>query len=284
MRRAHRLLSIDIGSRNLAYCVAEAACAAETACGAGNCCGAGECFGTGECRGAGALRVAAWGVEDISSAGGGTGDLIPNAVALAARLVEEHGGFDQVALENQLGKFAARNKMVQSALHAAAILLCPGCDVINVSPVCKTTLARKLLGPGASEEVVASSAEGPGRSKKRSGALVQKRTVIMAAEAFLRGPGGGTGDRDAGGTGADWMLGVFSGSKKKDDLSDCLLQALHVLERGGFLRLEPVPGAGGGPTHAIVYVAKNMGTTLIGTTRAMSSSRVALSARMPSCL
>jgi hypothetical protein len=216
---AHRLLSIDIGSRNLAYCVAEAPRALALDCSAG----------------AGGLRFAAWGVEDISSAGGGSGDLIPNAVGLAARLVEEHGGFDQVALENQLGKFAARNKMVQSALHAAAILLCPGCDVINVSPMCKTALARKLLGPGASQEVIAASAEGPGRSKKRSCALVQKTTVIRAAEAFLRCPGS---EMHPGA--ADWMLGLFLGSKKKDDLSDCLLQALHVLERAGRLRLRPL--------------------------------------------
>lgn len=217
-------MSMDMGSKNVAFAVLEVS-------------GAQAPEGTLD-----SVRALAWAVEDIS---GGPSELIENAVALAGRLVEERGPFDQVALENQLGRFAARNKTVQSVLHASLLLLCPGCDVINVSPQCKTILARKLIAPSAAESV-SKSAEG--KSKKRSSSIVQKKTVALAAAECLRLAGRPSGPREGqepselpcvplSPRDAEWMLALLEGSPKKDDLCDCLLQAFHVLERGGLLRL-----------------------------------------------
>ena len=223
---------MDMGSKNVAYAVLEVV--------------------RGEDSAPEALRVLAWGVSDIS---GGASELIENAVGLAGRLVEDHGPFDRAALENQLGRFAARNKTVQSVLHASLLLLCPGCEVINVSPQCKTILARKLVAPGAAA-AVAKSAEG--KSKKRSSSIVQKTTVALAAAACVETAAGVTGSAPAAPLSpgdAPWMRALLDGSPKKDDLSDCLLQALHVLERSGHLRLadhtpDTVPGPSPEPAPA----------------------------------
>jgi hypothetical protein len=227
---------MDMGSKNAAYAVLEASC--------------------GEDSAPESLRALAWGVRDIS---GGDSGLIENAVGLAGRLVEDHGPFDRVALENQLGRFAARNKTVQSVLHASLLLLCPGCEVINVSPQCKTTLARKLVAPSAAAGV-AKIAEG--KSKKRSSSIVQKKTVAMAAAACVETAANASAPAAPLSPGdARWMLALLDESPKKDDLSDCLLQALHVLERSGHLRLaertSPDPASDPAdiadvPTHRLV--------------------------------
>ena len=200
----HSLLSVDIGSRNVAYAAVRV-----------------EHNGAGETR----LRFLAWEVADIS------GDLVRNAVELAARVVEEHGMFDQVALENQLGRFAARNKTVQSVLHASMLLLCPGCDVVNVSPQRKTSLSRAVIGTGEATEVERLAA---GKSRKRSSCVVQKQTVIQGARAVVSEGLAPIELRDSA-----WMSSLLEGSTKKDDLCDCLMQALDVLERSGHLRLVP---------------------------------------------
>lgn len=233
---AHRrLLSVDMGSRNVAYAVAD--------------------FGTRGLAGGvpedpgGSLRFLAWDVEDVS--GEAPTDLIGKTVELAGRLVEDHGPFDQVALENQLGRFAARNKTVQSVLHASMLLLCPGCSVVNVSPQCKTILARKLLRGSSVARVTEKAA---GKSDKRASSIVQKQTVMIAATELLEEPDSGSARRVGPFSSDDarWMLAVLRASAKKDDLCDCLLQALHVLERGGLLSLVPSsrqqgpPRAGGG--------------------------------------
>lgn len=212
-RRA-RLLSVDVGSRNVAYAVLEAA-------------------GAGADGAPLPARAAAWETADIS------GDLIPNAVQLAGALVERHGPFDLVAIENQLGRFAARNKTVQSVLHASLLLLCPGCDVANVSPTCKTALARRVLGPERAAEIERAARDG--RAAKRASCLVQKNTVVGAAERLLAPPEPGRAEPDWGlaldPRDAPALRAALAAAPKKDDLCDCLLQGLHYLERRGLAAL-----------------------------------------------
>lgn len=131
-----------------------------------------------------------------------------SAIEGAVRAMEEMyartggAGWDAVVIENQPAFKNPAMKAVQVALHAFVVIKRCSPEVVWVGGSGKNGVADGILGR-----------DGCGRVSYRD----SKRRSVDAAEAFLR----------AGGYSA--QAEALASSKKKDDMSDSLLQALYYL-------------------------------------------------------
>jgi hypothetical protein len=140
-----RLLSIDVGVRNMGVCEL--------------------CWG-GETEG---CSIGAWGTVALGS-GPGSGCLVDAAVTAARELLGE-GAWDAVVIENQPCLKNPRMKTVQVALHAYARSV--GAPVVLAPASCKCSLASRMIG----EPPVAAGARGAYGRRKRAVVAAARRWV-----------------------------------------------------------------------------------------------------------
>lgn len=186
-----RILSIDVGVKNLGLCELEAA--------------------------DGGVTVGYWGVEQCArDTGNPMQDAIAGAVDVMTEMHDRTGGagWDCVVIENQPCAKNPKMKAIQVALHTFLVMQCgPDVNVCLAGAVGKNNVADRILASRGPQEGDAGDAgDTPARRYRRS-----KKRSVEAARAWLGQHLPSAAARlDAGGG-------------KKDDMSDALLQGLFYL-------------------------------------------------------
>lgn len=187
-----RILSIDVGVKNLGVCELEVDDAS------------------------GALSLGFW---DVVSGGEHTDNAIQTAISGAVAVMTElhdrtaGAGWDCVVIENQPCIKNPRMKAVQIAIHTFLVIhYGPDVSVCLAGAVGKNNVADKILqardddGENAKQTT---SGQKYRRAKKRS---------VDAGRVFLEARGG-----------FDKQLAALAASSKKDDMCDALLQGVYYL-------------------------------------------------------
>lgn len=191
-----RILSIDVGVKNLGVCELEVDDATR------------------------ALSLGMWDVVSGSENGETDASIqaaISGAVSVMTELHDRTGGagWDCVVIENQPCIKNPRMKAVQIAIHTFLVIhYGPHVSVCLAGAVGKNNVADKVLR--ASDESApgpAAAAATPGQKYRRA-----KKRSVEATRAFLAARGG-----------FDEQLKALDGSTKKDDMCDALLQGVYYL-------------------------------------------------------
>lgn len=194
-----RILSIDVGIKNLGLCELEAE--------------------------HGAIRLGRWAVVGGAPADGSIHSAIAGAVAAMLDAYEGSGrrGWDCVVIENQPSIKNPRMKAVQIAIHTFMIVhFGPDVSVSLAGAVGKNKIADRILASATDSRDPSVDRSTPGKRYRDA-----KKRSVTAARAFLA--------RDAY---HSRHLADLESSTKKDDMCDSLLQGIYFLtQKAGFTEL-----------------------------------------------